>query len=139
MSPCLSLAQRSRHTLVIASPRFDGLLGAAPNDAKPIIRERSSLGSLLSEKCQSGHNVARRGADQKESALRTRATTPFPSYKQRLRILWFAPGRQRYCLHLVKWLVALGACVLIGLRHPGVGVLHAGGVDAPLEGAHPDP
>src|SRR5258707_706006 len=29
--------------------------------------------------------------------------------------------------------------ILIGLRHPGVGVLHAGGIDAPLEGAHPDP
>ncbi len=32
-----------------------------------------------------------------------------------------------------------GRAILIGLRHPGVGVLHAGGIDAPLEGAHPDP
>ncbi len=32
-----------------------------------------------------------------------------------------------------------GRPVLKGLRHPGIGVLHAGGVDAALEGAHPDP
>ena len=28
--------------------------------------------------------------------------------------------------------------ILKGLRHPGIGVLHAGGIDAALEGAHPD-
>ena len=32
-----------------------------------------------------------------------------------------------------------GRAILIGLRHPGVGILHAGGVDAALEGAHADP